>query len=140
MLFLKTCDDRATNVADLGLSFEASSLSPIYGATNPPPPVELIPGGKDVEVTNANKYLYVNLMANFKLNECDRFLEKFFRGFYAVVDRRWLSETKFSEREFQILISGEDAKYGARIDVLDWKNSTAYAGGACARARVLESR
>lgn len=53
--------------------------------------VELIPGGKDIPVTNENKIRYVYLVANYRLNvQIARQCKAFFRGLSTIIDIKWL--------------------------------------------------
>jgi ubiquitin-protein ligase E3 C len=52
---------------------------------------ELRPGGADMEVTDANKMLYVHLVADWRLNGCMRSVAgAVVRGMAAVVNPNWL--------------------------------------------------
>ncbi|KAH9252281.1 hypothetical protein BASA81_009883 [Batrachochytrium salamandrivorans] len=87
--------------------------------------VELFPGGETVPVTNANKYRYVNAVAHYKLNVEARDMHyAFVQGFYSVIRLEWIEH--FSERELQMLISGNAA---GRVDLANWKQYTTYSGG-----------
>lgn len=84
---------------------------------------ELIPGGKDIPVTNENRIRYIYLVANYRLNtqikaQCEAFL----RGFSDLIDPEWIR--MFSQNELQFLISGSPAG----IDLADMRRNTAYHG------------
>ena len=83
----------------LALTFEANNAS-TTGLSSNNTSVELIPNGKNVYVNQNNKFLFVNLLANFRLNECAEELNEFFKGFYSVVQKSYI-ENRFSEKELQ---------------------------------------
>jgi len=67
--------------------------------------VELIPGGSNINVTNKNKFRYIYMVADFRLNRrIKRQTDAFIRGFHEVIPLQWLQI--FNEREMQMLISG----------------------------------
>ena len=81
-------------------------------------------GGEGVEVTSANRYRYINLVAKHHL--VDRLQAQsraFVRGLAEVVDLKWLR--MFNEPELQVLISG----VRARLDVDDLRKHARYSGG-----------
>lgn len=117
LMFLKTYDGDAT---DLCLSFTVSDND--FGDNKEIP---LIPNGLNIEVTNANKHLYIGLVA--KHHVCDRVREQseaFTRGLWEVIDRSWLR--LFNEPELQVLISGSSE---GKLDIKDLKAHTRYSGG-----------
>jgi len=82
--------------------------------------IDLIPGGRDIAVTQDNKQEYVRLVVEYRLiksvqEQLDRLLE----GFYDIVPADLISI--FNEQELELLISGLP-----NIDVDDWKNNTEY--------------
>ena len=116
LMFLKTYDG---NAADLMLSF--SLTEDVFGQQQE---IDLIPNGRNIDVTNDNKVSYVYQMANYRLNvkikrQCDAFLV----GLRDVIPVKWLR--MFSEREMQWLISGSDQP----IDLTDLRNHSVYVGG-----------
>ncbi len=67
--------------------------------------VELIEGGKDKEVTDENKYEYVQCMAYQKLyNSIKKQVDAFLQGFYDIVPKQLVQI--FDNRELELLISG----------------------------------
>ena len=116
LLFLKTYDG---NVADLSLDFTVSADT--LGGTDDV--VELIPGGRDIPVTNSNRIRYLYLMADYRLNtQIDKECDYFRRGFFSVIDVEWL--VMFSPVEVQAVISGSEQP----IDVDDLIANTNYGG------------
>lgn len=83
---------------------------------------DLIPGGRDIDVTNENKKEYVDLMVKWRIEK--RIAEQFqaFReGFHELIPHDLINV--FDERELELLIGGI-----AEIDVDDWKKHTDYRG------------
>ncbi|KAK5987440.1 E3 ubiquitin-protein ligase RSP5 [Cladobotryum mycophilum] len=83
---------------------------------------DLIPGGRDIEVTNENKKEYVDLMVKWRIEK--RIAEQFqaFKdGFHELIPQDLINV--FDERELELLIGGI-----AEIDVDDWKKHTDYRG------------
>ncbi|KAF9591719.1 hypothetical protein IFM89_006065 [Coptis chinensis] len=93
---------------------------------------ELIPGGKDVAVTNENKLQYIHAIADYKLNRQILPLAKsFFTGLIDLISPSWLS--LFNAGEFNQLLSGGDHD----IDVDDLRNNTRYTGGYSGGSRTI---
>lgn len=67
--------------------------------------VELVPGGADMDVIEANKHEYVRLIAQRKLvTSIEPQLKSFLEGFYEIVPPELLC--LFTETELELLISG----------------------------------
>ena len=85
--------------------------------------VELIPNGKQLPVTNENKFKYIYAVANHKLHtEIKAQSKAFISGLSVFVTSDWLQI--FNEEELQIVISGAKKKF----DVEDLKSHTVYKG------------
>ncbi|KAI0913926.1 HECT-domain-containing protein [Ustulina deusta] len=83
---------------------------------------DLIPNGRDIDVTNENKKEYVDLMVKWRIEK--RIAEQFqaFKdGFQELIPHDLINV--FDERELELLIGGI-----AEIDVDDWKKHTDYRG------------
>ncbi|KAI1177655.1 HECT-domain-containing protein [Nemania sp. FL0916] len=83
---------------------------------------DLIPDGRNIEVTNENKKEYVDLMVKWRIEK--RIAEQFqaFKdGFQELIPHDLINV--FDERELELLIGGI-----AEIDVDDWKKHTDYRG------------
>ena len=83
---------------------------------------DLIPNGRNIEVTNENKKEYVDLMVKWRIEK--RIAEQFqaFKdGFQELIPHDLINV--FDERELELLIGGI-----AEIDVDDWKKHTDYRG------------
>jgi ubiquitin-protein ligase E3 C len=87
---------------DLMLTFSVTDENEVTGERRE---VELIPGGSNINVTNKNKFRYIYMVADFRLNRrIKRQTDAFIRGFHEVIPLQWLQI--FNEREMQMLISG----------------------------------
>jgi E3 ubiquitin-protein ligase NEDD4 len=83
---------------------------------------DLIPGGRDIDVTNENKREYVDLMVKWRIEKrIEEQFEAFKSGFHELIPPELINV--FDERELELLIGGI-----AEIDVDDWKKHTDYRG------------
>jgi E3 ubiquitin-protein ligase NEDD4 len=90
-----------------------------FGVTNVE---DLKPGGRDIEVTDANKKEYVDLMVKWRIQKrIDEQFQAFITGFHELIPAELVNV--FDERELELLIGGI-----AEIDVDDWKKHTDYRG------------
>lgn len=97
LLFLK---HYSGNVEDLDLDFTVSVGGDLGSSSEA---VELVPGGKDIAVTNDNRIQYIFYMANYRLNvQIARQCEAFRRGIADVVDLDWLSLFDFKELDVRL--------------------------------------
>ena len=77
-----------------------------------------------ISVTNSNRFEYVYLMADYKLNhECRDEVAAFVAGFQAVVSKKWLAF--FSPVELAKMMCGESVS----LDIADLRAHTQYEGG-----------
>lgn len=82
--------------------------------------IDLIPGGRDIAVTEANKQEYVHRIVEYRLQtSISEQMENFLLGFHEIIPKDLIAI--FSEQEVELLISGLPD-----IDVDDWKNNTTY--------------
>ncbi|EGR33486.1 ubiquitin protein ligase, putative [Ichthyophthirius multifiliis] len=103
------------DVSQYGLTF---SIDDEYNGK-----VELKQDGSNIIVNNENKYEYISLYAQYKLNLMNQIeAENFRQGFASVIDQNWLS--MFSHDELQLIISGQFTAF----DVEDLKQNTKYQG------------
>lgn len=94
---------------------------------------ELLPGGKDIRVTNDNVIKFIHLIANHHLNSQIRQQSlHFLRGFQQLIEKDWIS--MFNEHELQLLISGSPEG----MDVNDLRSYTHYNGGYDNKNYVVE--
>ena len=90
------------NVEDLALSFCVTDENEVTGERRE---VDLIPDGSQISVTNQNKFRYIYMVADFRLNRrIKQQTDAFIKGFHEIIPLNWLSI--FNEREIQMLISG----------------------------------
>ncbi|KAK8084761.1 hypothetical protein PG997_006032 [Apiospora hydei] len=83
---------------------------------------DLIPGGRDIDVTNDNKKEYVDLMVKWRIEKrIEEQFQAFKEGFHELIPQDLINV--FDERELELLIGGI-----AEIDVDDWKKHTDYRG------------
>lgn len=110
--------------------FSISEENVVTGQTKE---VNLVPNGSEVKVTSLNKFRYIYLMADYRLNR--RIKEQsdaFVAGFHECIPLKWLGN--FNERELQMLMSGARKS----IDVADLKKHTQYIGGYTSSSRVIK--
>ncbi|KAH1046224.1 hypothetical protein J1N35_037008 [Gossypium stocksii] len=85
---------------------------------------ELLPGGKNIRVTNENVITFIHLVSNHRLNfQIRQQSSHFLRGFQQLMQKDWID--MFNEHELQLLISGSLDS----LDVDDLRCHTNYAGG-----------
>ncbi|KAF0716257.1 Aste57867_2945 [Aphanomyces stellatus] len=107
LVFVRDC---TSDVAELALTFSAT----LDASTE----VDLVPNGRAIEVTCANKAEYIERMVQYLL--FDRVapqLEKMVQGLYDVLPQELLMP--FDYKELELVLCGF-----AEIDVDDWKRST----------------
>ncbi|SCV71562.1 BQ2448_3150 [Microbotryum intermedium] len=98
-------------VIDLTFSIESDD----FGVTSV---VDLLPNGRNIPVTNANKHEYVRLIADQRLSiEIKDQIDALLKGLYEIVPKDLMRI--FSERELELLISGLP-----EIDVDEWRANT----------------
>ncbi|CAL1546585.1 unnamed protein product [Lymnaea stagnalis] len=115
LLYLKHYDG---DVSDLGLDFTVVNSE--FGETKVE---ELKPGGRSIQVTDANKIEYIHLMADYRINKQIRpHCNAFRRGMNDVIQLEWLQ--MFNSGELQVLISGA----AVPIDLVDMRQHTKYSG------------
>jgi len=108
-------DNPIEGVLDMTFSTEDER----FGVTNVE---DLKPGGRDIEVTDANKKEYVDLMVKWRIQKrIDEQFQAFITGFHELIPAELVNV--FDERELELLIGGI-----AEIDVEDWKKHTDYRG------------
>ena len=82
--------------------------------------VDLIENGRNIDVTESNKFDYVQKLCNSKLYETIKpQIEALLKGFYAIIPQKLISI--FNYRELELVLSGLPT-----IDIKDWKNNTEY--------------
>ena len=84
--------------------------------------IELIPGGKDIKVTDENKLDYKERIINWRfVFGVEDQMSSFLQGFQDVVPLSYIK--LFDEVDLELLISGVGS-----IDLKDWKDNTEYSG------------
>jgi hypothetical protein len=94
--------------------------------------VDLVEGGRDIPVTEANKKEFVAKMLHWHL--IDRVAEEmdaFVAGFHAVLPVQLLSA--FEPEDLELLLCGS-----VDVDVADWRNNTLYKAGYTAQSPVIQ--
>ncbi|XP_040935085.1 E3 ubiquitin-protein ligase UPL6 isoform X3 [Gossypium hirsutum] len=94
---------------------------------------ELLPGGKNIRVTNENVITFIHLVSNHRLNfQIRQQSSHFLRGFQQLMQKDWID--MFNEHELQLLISGSLDS----LDVDDLRCHTNYAGGYHSEHYVID--
>ncbi|AES64909.2 putative aminoacyltransferase, E1 ubiquitin-activating enzyme [Medicago truncatula] len=125
LIFLKRYEG---DISDLELYFVI--LNNEYGEQTEE---ELLPGGKNLRVTNENVITFIHLVANHRLNSQIRQQSShFLRGFQQLIQKDWID--MFNEHELQLLISGSLDS----LDVDDLREHTNYAGTYHSEHDVIE--
>ncbi|KAL5782068.1 hypothetical protein ACOSP7_007097 [Xanthoceras sorbifolium] len=94
---------------------------------------ELLPGGKNIRVTNENVITFIHLVSNHRLNfQIRQQSSHFLRGFQQLIQKDWID--MFNEHELQLLISGSLDS----LDFDDLRHNTNYAGGYQREHYVIE--
>ncbi|KAG8658925.1 hypothetical protein MANES_03G208600v8 [Manihot esculenta] len=94
---------------------------------------ELLPGGRNLRVTNENVITFIHLVSNHRLNfQIRQQSSHFLRGFQQLIQKDWID--MFNEHELQLLISGSLDS----LDVDDLRLHTNYAGGYHSEHYVIE--
>ena len=82
--------------------------------------VDLIENGRNIDVTEANKFDYIQRLCSSKLYDTIKpQIDALLKGFYEVIPQKLISI--FNHRELELVISGMPT-----IDIKDWKNNTIY--------------
>ncbi|XP_014508992.1 E3 ubiquitin-protein ligase UPL6 isoform X3 [Vigna radiata var. radiata] len=94
---------------------------------------ELLPGGRNLRVTNENVITFIHLVANHRLNfQIRQQSSHFLRGFEQLIQKDWID--MFNEQELQLLISGSVDS----LDIDDLRLHTNYAGDYRSDHYVIE--
>ena len=100
------------------------SVSDVRGTDTTGHAAELVENGADVEVTNANRSVYIHLLSHLYLNQNAEYTAAFVSGLATAVDPKWLH--LFNDpQELNKLVAGELQS----LDVEDLRAHTEYAGG-----------
>ncbi|XP_062203891.1 E3 ubiquitin-protein ligase UPL1-like [Phragmites australis] len=111
-----------SDVLDLTFSMDADEEKLILYEKAEVTDCELIPGGRNIRVTEENKHEYVNRVAEHRLTTTIRpQINAFMEGFNELIPRELISI--FNDKELELLISGLPD-----IDLDDLKANTEYSG------------
>ncbi|KAJ4837727.1 hypothetical protein Tsubulata_038110 [Turnera subulata] len=114
-------NDRS-DVLDLTFSMDADEEKLILYERTEVTDYELIPGGRNIKVTEENKHQYVDLVAEHRLTTAIRpQINAFLEGFTELIPRELISI--FNDKELELLISGLPD-----IDLDDLRANTEYSG------------
>ncbi|KAF5739795.1 putative E3 ubiquitin protein ligase upl2 [Tripterygium wilfordii] len=115
-----------SDVLDLTFSIDADEEKLILYERTEVTDYELIPGGRNIKVTEENKHQYVDLLAEHRLTTAIRpQINAFLEGFNELIPRELISI--FNDKEFELLISGLP-----EIDLDDMRANTEYSGYSAA--------
>jgi ubiquitin-protein ligase E3 B len=74
-------------------------------------------GGSNIPVTKDNRFEYIYLLADYKLNrQCHAQYDAFIHGFRSIISPQWLQ--LFSPRELEKLMSGQNQNFGMIIQFI----------------------
>ncbi|KAF3795858.1 E3 ubiquitin-protein ligase [Nymphaea thermarum] len=111
-----------SDILDLTFSMDADEEKLILYERTEVTDYELIPGGRNVRVTEENKHEYVDLVAKHRLTTAIRpQINAFMEGFNELIPRDLISI--FNDKELELLISGLP-----EIDLDDLRANTEYSG------------
>ncbi|KAI3689153.1 hypothetical protein L2E82_47103 [Cichorium intybus] len=111
-----------SDILDLTFSVDADEEKLILYEKTEVTDYELIPGGRNIRVTEENKHEYVDLIAEHRLTTAIRpQINAFLEGFNELVPREFISI--FHDKELELLISGLPD-----IDLDDMRANTEYSG------------
>ena len=113
--------DYEGDIEDLELYFRVTDENAVTGQTTE---VDLVPGGDQIKVTNQNKFRYIYMMADYRLNQRIKpQSDAFVNGFRDCIPLAWLSI--FNDRELNMLLSGAQNS----MDVKDLMKHCEYKNG-----------
>ncbi|KAL2893072.1 E3 ubiquitin-protein ligase UPL2 [Bienertia sinuspersici] len=111
-----------SDLLDLTFSIDADEEKLILYERTQVTDYELIPGGRNIKVTEENKHQYVDLVAEHRLTTAIRpQINAFLEGFNELIARDLISI--FNDKELELLISGLPD-----IDLEDMRANTEYSG------------
>ncbi|KAF9603293.1 hypothetical protein IFM89_034642 [Coptis chinensis] len=124
--FIKCGVNDISDVLDLTFSMDADEEKLILYERTEVMDYELIPGGRNIRVTEENKHEYVDLVAEHRLTTAIRpQINAFLEGFNELISRDLISI--FNDKELELLISGLPD-----IDLDDMRANTEYSGYSAA--------
>ncbi|XP_065003917.1 E3 ubiquitin-protein ligase UPL1 isoform X2 [Musa acuminata AAA Group] len=119
-------ENDVSDIPDLTFSIDADEEKHILYGKNQVTDYELIPGGRNIRVTEETKHEYVDLVAEHILTTAIRpQINSFLEGFNELVPRELVSI--FNDKELELLLSGLP-----EIDIDDLQANTEYTGYSAA--------
>ncbi|KAK4483925.1 hypothetical protein RD792_011134 [Penstemon davidsonii] len=119
-----------SDILDLTFSIDADEEKRILYERAEVTDYELIPGGRNIRVTEDNKHQYVDLVAEHRLTTAIRpQINAFMEGFIELISRELISI--FNDKELELLISGLP-----EIDLDDLRANTEYSGYSAASPAI----
>ena len=95
--------------------------------------IDLLPNGSEVKVTNANKFRYIYMVADYRLNvRIKPQSDAFVNGFRECVPMNWLGI--FNDRELNMLLSGAQKS----MDVKDLVKHSQYKNGFSSSSKQVK--
>nr|DAD23683.1 TPA_asm: hypothetical protein HUJ06_025146 [Nelumbo nucifera] len=123
-------ENDVSDIPDLTFSMDADEEKHILYEKTEVTDYELIPGGRNIRVTEETKHEYVDLVAEHILTNAIRpQINSFLEGFNELIPRELISI--FNDKELELLISGLP-----EIDLDDLKANTEYTGYTAASSVV----
>ncbi|XP_078600323.1 E3 ubiquitin-protein ligase HACE1-like isoform X1 [Branchiostoma floridae x Branchiostoma japonicum] len=117
------------DISDLGLELTFSVETDVFGAMEE---VELKPDGKNIQVTEANKAEYVQLVTELRMTRAIQpQINAFLQGFHAFIPCSLVQ--LFDEYELELMLSGLP-----EVDVEDFERNTDYNSGYTADCPVIK--
>ncbi|XP_066264211.1 E3 ubiquitin-protein ligase HACE1-like [Branchiostoma lanceolatum] len=117
------------DISDLGLELTFSVETDVFGAMEE---VELKPDGKNIQVTEANKAEYVQLVTELRMTRAIQpQINAFLQGFHAFIPCSLVQ--LFDEYELELMLSGLP-----EVDVEDFEKNTDYNSGYTADCPVIK--
>jgi len=108
---------KENDIDECGLGLTFSDDLEVFGEVREH---ELKPGGKDIEVTDANKDEYLELIAKWRLTRgAEEQTRAFLKGFNEIVNLEHIKV--FDEKELEMLLLGV-----ADFDLQEWRGATMY--------------
>ena len=109
------------DLGDLELYFRVTDENRVTGQMTE---IDLIPNGENVKVSNANKFRYIYMVADYRLNvRIKPQSDAFVNGFRECIPMNWLGI--FNDRELNMLMSGGSKE----MDVKDLVKHSKYLNG-----------
>ena len=118
------------DIGDLELYFRISDENAVTGELHE---VDLVPDGENVKVTNQNKFRYIYMVADYRLNKRIKpQSDAFVAGFHECIPIAWLGI--FNDRELNMLMSGASKS----LDVKDLMKNSTYKNGFSSSSKQVK--